>query len=262
MSAGIVTLFILLSVSGAEEAKRSAPAGGPESPDMAKERAADDEAFRETYLLEKERLFAEHAGEWLAIAGGEVFPADGKRNLLPAKTLEECLAAAERKVPRARHRYVFRIGEEGEVRYSVLGFPARWTMSGIGLYRLLGLTVGVDGAKGTTTWRLKGKEKTFPVGKAAEMGVKLADPTGKGAREVTVGVSTGFNGVALLEPPVSGSLGLARFEIPGATIVKIGGAEVKCRRARVRLAVPEIDLDVTIPVTLLERSGPPEEPGR
>src|SRR5262245_25424324 len=83
----------------------------PQSPTatIESERARDDDAYSGEYDWRREILFHQHAGEWAAIVGGEI--------LAPFPTLEACAAEAEKRHPKALHRYVFRIGEDGEVRY-------------------------------------------------------------------------------------------------------------------------------------------------
>ncbi len=68
MNAVAISGLIAISFRLGEPAKEAPSAGTPEDPAVAKERKANDEAFENQYLTWKESLFAEHAGEWVAIA--------------------------------------------------------------------------------------------------------------------------------------------------------------------------------------------------
>ncbi len=82
------------------------------------------------------------------------------------------------------------------------------------------------------------------------MEVTLSAPPGKDARKLKVIDSTGFNGMAVLDPALAGSLGLSLFEIPGTVTIEGGLGTLKCRRAHVRFAVPELDVDRIVPVAV------------
>src|SRR5947208_13082669 len=67
------------------------------------ERTADVAA----YERERAALDREHAGEWAVIAGGKV--------VATAKALED----VEAKAPEAKHRFVFRVGEDGDAKEEI-----------------------------------------------------------------------------------------------------------------------------------------------
>jgi hypothetical protein len=92
-----VSGWILTAVLGCAAGSEEKAPEVPSSEDVASaERKVNDEAYRVRYLPSKEALVRQHAGKWLAIAGGEVIPRDAGGRVAPAGTVEECVAVAER----------------------------------------------------------------------------------------------------------------------------------------------------------------------
>lgn len=81
------------------------------------ERIANQAAFDQVYTTKKESLMERHAGDWIAIVGGKLLPMDEDGRIAPMPSLEQLSLAIEVASAEAHHRFVFRIGEEGEIRY-------------------------------------------------------------------------------------------------------------------------------------------------
>ena len=65
--------WILMAVLGCAAGVEKEGPEAPSSEDVtAAERKVNDEAYRVRYLPSKEALVRQHAGKWLAIAGGEM----------------------------------------------------------------------------------------------------------------------------------------------------------------------------------------------
>lgn len=223
----------------------------PPADRIAAERAENDAAFAKDYALHKERLFAEHAGQWIAIVHGKILPAPERGfPIAPAATLADCLKAADARLPDAAHRYVFRLGEEGDVAYS-LGMAQHPDVFGMALFDLVGINVFATGVVDIERKGKKGKLAfTNDLGGALTLATTIADPTGAKEEPIKVVASTGFNGIAVFAPAVADRLGLARFEIPGRAAIEGWAQKGYCRRARFRMKQPEIDVDEVLPAAI------------
>jgi hypothetical protein len=166
------------------------------------ERAANRKAFEASIAA----LRREHAGEWVAIAGGKV--------AATGQTPQEVAAAA----PLAVHRFIFRVGDEGDGE-----FPANFwygpRFGGLDLAEALGITTLGGG----------GEETPFP-----RTRIDVATPSGE---QESMDVLVGTVG-----PPLLLTLGdaehlhLERFEVPGA--LKSSWIPFPFRRAVVRVSLP------------------------
>jgi hypothetical protein len=210
------------------------------------ERAKNDAAYEQEFLWQKETLFQQHPGEWIYITGGEV-----------SKTfasVSACAEEADKKFPGAAHRYVFRIGEDGLVRYDVTtlleeGQPKN--LLGNGFRSLLEITL--EEVDDGLVLKRHGKSRTFKWQRASHVrGVELLDPLGSESLTIDATLS-GSNSILLVDTPTAGRLRLARFEIPGSARIDSGDGAVRFRRARVRIRLPEIDVDDMIPVAIWPR---------
>ncbi|MCP5022057.1 MAG: hypothetical protein GY930_09790 [bacterium] len=59
----------------------------------------------------------DHAGEWVTILGTQLLPPHKHEKPSPKKTLEELLADPSVTLNGCVHRFIFRIGEDGLIRY-------------------------------------------------------------------------------------------------------------------------------------------------
>jgi hypothetical protein len=200
------------------------------------------EAKRDLDAIEKERsanlLFyrskngedfrSENDGMWVAIADG------GDRRVV-ATTLEAVIGPDDPTKPAPKHRFVFRLGEEGDKEDFVSSWYAP-RFAGMGLPSTLGIDAtlgdGVTLKKGAMSVEFH-QPTPFP-----RIRLEIGTPDGKatlGEGPATPEVFLGSVGPTLmLTPQDDERLDLARWEVPGRHVV----AGVLCRRVLVRVAVP------------------------
>jgi len=212
------------------------------------ERARNEAAFEDDYLRQKERLFSTHAGLWLAIVDGRLLPADARGRPAPAATLDECVAAADAANAAAHHRFLFRIGEEGDVVYLDPRAPNH-SVVGMGLKLALGITASFDPASGAVTWTRAGKSRRFALDRG-EFELRLTDPTGRQLAAARVSDSAGYAGYLLVDASLGDLLDAERFEIPGRALLRAGDQIRELRRAHLRVQLPELDLDERVPAAI------------
>ncbi|MBI3845106.1 MAG: hypothetical protein HY292_10780 [Planctomycetes bacterium] len=213
------------------------------------ERVCNDEVFDEQFRNAKERLFQQHPAAWVAIVGGEL--------LETFDSMSACVEAADHKHPNARHRYLFRIGEEGDTR---LQGPAPIEPEqprdciGCGFKALFRPSEMISPSTQTLTWTRNGKSTTRRWFNENYTEIEVADPFGAKPKSIRVVDSGSFTGVLGLCRETAAGFDLARFEIPGRAFIKgsMTGDTFECRRARARIRVPEIDIDEAIPVVIWE----------
>jgi len=215
-------------------------------------RQVNQSAFEELYLPLKESLFDRHAGEWVAIVDGRLMPVDEKGNVMPTKSLETLLAVADEVGPEAAHRFIFRVGEEGEVRYrpTVNSHP-EWI--GRGFFPLFagnlwttppGVYIAPRGASYDEGVKI-GPGINEPDGPRAEL--RVSPMSGDGEVSLSFVVSTGFDGHAILGHGAAQALQLSRWEIPGE--LNMVGFDTPLRRARAHFRVEGSEvLDASAPV--------------
>ncbi|MCI0588883.1 MAG: hypothetical protein L0323_18840 [Planctomycetes bacterium] len=232
----VVAVPVVLHLARAQESR-------PGEDRVAAQRARNEAFFQSDYLERREGLVARHAGGWIAIVAGEATS--------PAETLADCLRAADARDPKALHRFVFRIGEEGPVAYRLGGAGAR-NLIGMEFFGRLDIRHVEFKLEGAVICRRGEKTKVFPW-KDLYIPLPLGEPGGTSVRPIRVSPSTAFTGVALLEPAVADELGLARFEIPGEVPLEQFGVRFVCRRARVRVQIPELEIDEVLPVLVTKR---------
>ncbi|MBI1850755.1 MAG: hypothetical protein HYR85_10465 [Planctomycetes bacterium] len=243
------TILLAIAIPGAIIALPRQDAKPPVDSAVDAERAQNVAAYETAYLSQKELLVADHVGEWAAIVGGEL--------LAPFPTMAACIDAADKKQPRALHRFVFRIGEEGDVRFkSIAGIWLGQPRNAISLNFVLAdehLIVDFAGPGADMTWGHAGKTTKVHWDEKNFIELDLADPTGTKRERVPLILSGRFNETVGLDPTVAAKLGLERFEIPGRGFSKdilVGGQPFECRRARVRIHMPEIDYDETFSMVI------------
>ncbi|MBI1850753.1 MAG: hypothetical protein HYR85_10455 [Planctomycetes bacterium] len=105
------------------------------------------------------------------------------------------------------------------------------------------------------SWTIAGKTHRFATDDADGLRVDLdvTDPAGAIASSVRVVVSGSFDGMLVLEPDAAARLHLERFEIPGTAVIDRGSHRIECRRARVRVRLPDVGVDALVPVAIWPR---------
>jgi hypothetical protein len=214
-------------------------------------RARNEIAFENDYLRMKERLIPQQLGRWLAIVDGRVLPSDDRGRPSPTEKMSDCLAVADGVNARPLHRFVFQIGEEGDVLYADSSRTARSAV-GSALRSALNVTAGYDARSGELTWTRGGKSRKFMLDHE-RFPLALSDPLQRNSMATQVVDSSGFGGFVVLEAVNAALLDGARFEIPGHGLLKTGGGMQELRRVRVRVTIPELDVDVTVPAAAWPR---------
>ena len=226
----------------------------PDDP-VALARAADERAFQQ-YLHAREVLIARgFLGKWIAIADGMLLPvADGK--LAPADSLDALHFLIELDHGTSPHRFVFRVGEEGDVAYHFFAPNLPWSDAlGTGLFRAAfsdETDVKIVFAPDRVYATHHGKTHSWPYGEKG-IPLELADPSGSIKVPAIVTPSSACDGTLVLSEETAAKLGLTKFEIPGTCWYgpeENGDSRFACRRARLRWRVPELDVDVLVPVAI------------
>lgn len=190
---------------------------------------------RAVYDRERAHLHRVHAGQWVAIAVPAGLTAGGAYETWTAGATLEAVRDFR---PESKHRYVFRVGDEGDLDVFVSAwYGTRFAGSG-GLARGLGvdlvLHASVDVAKDGRQARFAGGTPFPAVAFHFEAPDGRASPrNGDATPEVFVG-SLGPD--LMLTPQDDAELGLERFEVPGTATV--GG--VPCRRVLVTASIPRV----------------------
>lgn len=226
------------------------PAASPAAPrdPIDRQREQNELAFEGDYLRQKERLFPDHAGQWIAIVAGRLLPIDSRGRLAPTPDYAACLAAADAADPAALHRFLFRIGEEGDVVYAD-SYPTPRTMVGAALKQRFAITSTFDPAARAILWTRAGRSARFAV-EREQIELSLSDPAGRAVVVTRVAESASFGGFLALEATFAGLLDAEKHEIPGRVLLRTGAGLEEARRARVRLAVPELELDELLPAAV------------
>jgi len=235
------------------KAEGAPPAALPKEGEDAidEQRARDEIAFENDYLRFKERLVPAQLGRWIAIVSGRVVPVDDKGKLAPAASMPDCLAAADAVDEKALHRFVFQIGEEGDVFYADASRSPR-SVVGAAFKSTLGIVAGFDARSGEMTWTRAGKSRRFKFDHE-RFELAISDPTDRQSMATAVVDSSGYGGFLALEAASAVLLDGARFEIPGRVLLKTGDGVEALRRTRVRVKVGELDVDVTVPAAAWPR---------
>ncbi len=215
------------------------------------QRDVNASAYENDYLRQKERLFPAHLGRWIAIVGGRLLPTDERGRVEPAATFDDCVKAAEAADASALHRYLFRVGEEGDVVYSDSSATPR-NVVGAALKSALGVAAAFDAKAGAITWRRGEKSRTFPL-EREQIEISLSDPQGLQSMSARVADSAGFGGFVLLDATTADLLDAEKHEIPGRVVLRTTQGTAELRRARVRVGVRELALDEVVPAAVWPR---------
>jgi hypothetical protein len=260
-----VTMGVAIGIPPGAPAGDAPPAAAPPAAEPASsydarrtnaERVANEVGYREHIAGSRQYLLEKHLGQWVVIAGGRAFPVNESRTAVrPAATMEEADAAARAEVPDARHRFVFRIGEEGDLHQQLGGAElshvlGNWFLAELErpdvVMRGLGPGQDIQFVKGDARIEITVKGPDDRMFVRPEVGA----PGAAGRAEEAYVLSTGFGGYAVLAATtaVSGSLHL--WEVPGKIAIDGVFQKGECRRARARFRFPGTDLDLLIPVAV------------
>jgi hypothetical protein len=245
----------LLAAAASLPWTRSAPAD--DAYDAAKtsaERAANGVAYQEHVLPRRQYLLEKHLGQWIAIAGGKAYPVNEHGTAVaPAATMEGADAAAKAAVPGARHRFVFRIGEEGNLEQPLGGAETPHVLGTWFFAELERPDVEMRGiGPGQPIHFVKGGTRTEITTKGPDdrMFVKpeVGAPGAAGKAGALYVLSTGFGGYAVLPAETAAAASLHLWEVPGRLVIEGALLKGNCHRARARFRFPGTDLDLLLPV--------------
>jgi hypothetical protein len=177
-------------------------------------------------------------GKWVLIADRAPEEIEGAfKPLVVGETLDSVASLAAD----AKHRFVFRVGEEGDATTPVTEWRGP-RFAGRSLLRAMGVLAPLSSTGGSIELRRGDRAMTFRdaspfprlrVGIEAAAG---ATPDTPEPREV---LPVGDAGpTLLLTPDDDRRLGLARWEVPGTETV----GDVPCRRVLVRVSIPELGI--------------------
>lgn len=265
LAAFLTTVAALAFTACAGPAKSADPPGDrpdgigpvPERPSrtIADDRAQNQRAYDELYRPLQTAIRTSDTGRWLAIADGRLHPTiDGL--VTPAKSLALAVRYANQDAPDAVHRFVFQIGEEGDI---------HWPLGGCELDRVAGTRmmallerddVEMKGLGGRLPWRAKFGDAMQPITVHGTDGRLFLSPRvgapGKNDDAPAVArpfcLATGFVGTLLL--PAVDAKGLELWEIPGQADVEGLFRRGRCRRAMARIHWPGSELDFVVPVAI------------
>lgn len=256
-------LGAFVAAAPADDAPAKPPANMPyDAAKTAAERALNEAGYREhiwrSYLLHR------HLGEWVAIAGGKAYPVNATGTAVrPAATMEEADAAARAAVPDAHHRFVFRIGEEGNLDESMGGAEIPHVlgnvfiadlerpdveMKGLGPNQKIYYAVPDVPAVGQKAQRVEITAK----GPDHRMFMKpeVGPPGTAGKAENLYVLSTGYAGCMTMSAESAAAASLHLWEVPGNVTVEGALQKGVCRRARARVQFPGTDIDYLLPVAV------------
>lgn len=255
----VLVAGLILTACASQDAPRSVdrPAGGTPAPTYDGERSTNLLAYRERYLAIADDLMSRRRGAWVAIVDGHVLPnVDGE--VAPTESLDSLIRTAESAAPHALHRFVFRVGEDGDVDWPMGGCELKHVVGTPFLGMLERDDVEMRGiAPGQPIKVLFGEtfQAITVAGSDARMYVRpvFGPPGAAGTASADYCVSTGFGGVAVLPAADYPEAGL--WEIPGTADV-FGGAESGlCSRAIARMQWPGSNLDLVVAVALWPKAA-------
>jgi hypothetical protein len=151
--------------------------------------------------------------------------------------------------PDARHRYLFRPGEQGDTRLAIAYHPGRGVIAGRGAAEALGVTFRRSARGETLVIR---DVRRVEADRDATITLALAPVAGGKGYTVPVVIDPDFDGTLLLAPSVAATLGLHLYEIPGTADVHVAlGRPFLGVRTRVHAAIPDLgveaDLEAVVP---------------
>lgn len=227
---GLVSTVLLVVLAARTAAAGPVDPYAEEAPQVAAARAKD-RAFYESAAGEDAR--AKDDGRWMVIADGKV--------AATGDALDRVAGAA----PAALHRFVFRVGEDGDAQeFITTWYAARF--AGPPFLSALGLSYS-GGGRGGVTLSKDGRSVTsevkgvFPRARLALSAPGAGGPVDAAPVEVFVGT---VGPELMLTPYDALRLDLARWEVPGT--LNFWNGRLPCRRARVHVSVPGIPAEGTL----------------
>ncbi|MFQ5845029.1 MAG: hypothetical protein ACE5JG_08580 [Planctomycetota bacterium] len=206
------------------------------------ESTVESERARNLEFLRSKKVqkhLADNPGLWAAVAGGD--------NLFVSAPLEKVLAQIEKVKPDAKHRFVWKVGEEGDVAYDFTVGDQPW--AGMEFLEQTGLWQERDRQPGWWFYRQTDPKKKarFPPGKDKRpwLPIVVGVPGLDEGTTITFVVSTGSNCPLLL--PEGHRFPLA--EIPGEAVVTsvfLHQTQWRLRRYLVRARIPELGVDTVV----------------
>lgn len=238
MSRTLIALALAVCFGAAQDKKP--PVKTPDPVELA--RAKNLKTYQARYVPQRDRLTKAKAKGWVVIVEGMLLPVDGDGNVEPAATWEEVERQARRLHPGAVHRFVFRVGEDGDSShfYTLGEFP-----HGIGS----GLVKAVTKATRSKWWSnphdiwLEGGTSEGVISVRDEKGypwvpLTVTAPGGETKVQHRFGFASAFPGPAVVSKKTARKLGLALWEIPGTMALN---KTRKCRRARCHFELKKPD---------------------
>lgn len=216
LAAAAAVLLAFLIATPRDDTADVPTANVPASESIVEERTANLAA----YARHKAKLHAEHAGEWVVIAGG--------RLACVADTFDN---AVSEEAPGA-HRFVFQVGTEGDQSTFISTWYAP-RFAGPALAKALDID-WQSGANGFEAWREGGaRVKSFTSGPFPRVRLPMGVPgSPMSSRELFIGTT----GPALvLTDSDYRTMGLARFEVPGTLTMM----DIPCTRVVVQVSLAE-----------------------
>ena len=219
-----------------------------------KARAESLKTYQQMYLPQQAQLLKKAAGQWVLISKDQVLPQSDKGKISPAKTLDELLLLAEALVPGAKHRYVFRVGEEGDRSTFYTAGDVQFGVGSKFAEAIMKATESEWWCRGASVL-LKNKSGEFKELSPAGSGVPtvpftIAAPKGDVSSKASFVYCSAFPGGATISPKEAAKLHLELWEVPGTHTLN---EFYKCPRALLRFTLKDPKAEVTLPVCILKR---------
>jgi len=255
-----IAAAILSCASAAAQDTRPATAKGKaraetEAKAVVFERKLNLKAYEKSYCPLREALMQKHAGKWVVIASGKLLPVRQRKKPFtgwtfhPGDTLEQTIQAVDRLAPDARHRFVFRVGEDTDHVLDT-GASTHKNLLGTGFMISLPGDAMLSGRALHSTWKGKPLTLRLEPGGSYLLKTKLSVPVGKTNAWQMMGVSSVYTGIGTVAPDLASRLKLQLWEIPGKVTIKGALLQGKLRRARVRLGFKDTDYQMLAPVAV------------
>lgn len=222
------------------------------------ERKLNLETYEKSYRPLREALIHKHAGKWVVIASGKLLPVRQRKKpfggwaFYPGDDLEETIRAVNKLVPDARHRFVFRVGEDSDHVLDT-GASMHKNLLGTGFMIALPGDSMLSGDALYAGW--KGKPLTLKLepGGRYLLKTRLSVPVGKTHAWQSMGVSSVYTGIGTVSSDLAEKLRLQLWEIPGKVTIKGALLQGELRRAQVRLGFKDTGYEMIATVAVWTR---------